>query len=103
MASLSVRDRFGKEIRADLAFGEWKDLTIEVRESEKTVYLIGNGASASMASHMSADLAKNGRVRTEVFTDPSLITAVANDLSYEDVFREPLRHRMVYRDMLVAI
>ena len=103
LSSLSVLDFSGKEIEPDLAFVLWRDITCRVRENRKTVYLIGNGASASMASHISADLAKNAHIHTEVFSDLSLITAIANDLSYEDVFGEPLRHRMVPGDMLVAI
>lgn len=103
LESLSVRNRSGHEIEPDSAFAQWKDHTIQLREAGKTVYLIGNGASASMASHMAADLAKNAHVRTEVFTDLALITAVANDLSYEEVFAEPLRRRMSEGDMLIAI
>lgn len=56
-----------------------------------------------MASHVSADLAKNAHVHTEVFTDLSLITAIANDISFDEVFAEPLRRRMKTGDMLVAI
>ncbi len=103
LQSLSARDGSGHEIDPDSAFALWRDRTLEIREAGKTVYLIGNGASASMASHMAADLAKNGRVRTEVFTDLALITAVANDLSYEEVFAWPLHQQMVEGDMLVAI
>lgn len=74
-----------------------------LRRADRTTYLIGNGASASMASHMAADLAKNAQVNTQVFTDAALITALANDCSYEDVFAEPLAQRMRPGDMLVAI
>jgi len=63
----------------------------------------GLSDSASMASHFAADLAKNGRVRTGVFTDLSLITAVADDVNYESVFSEPLRWQMTEGDMPVAI
>jgi D-sedoheptulose 7-phosphate isomerase len=42
-------------------------------------------------------------VQTEVFTDVALLTAVANDLGYEQVFAEPLRNRCRRGDMLVAI
>ena len=90
-------------IPIDEAFGMWTDLTIRIREQKRTIFLIGNGASASMASHVAADLAKNGHVHTEVFSDLSLITAIANDLSYDEVFAEPLRRRMKSGDMLVAI
>ncbi|WP_035236389.1 SIS domain-containing protein [Desulfobacter vibrioformis] len=68
-----------------------------------TVFLVGNGASASMASHVAADLAKNAHIRTEVFSDLALITAVANDISYDQVFAEPLQRRMHPGDMLVGI
>jgi len=100
---LSVRNGDGGEVEPNLAFTMWKNHTLKVRENRKTVFLIGNGASASMASHVAADLAKNAHVRTEVFSDLSLITAIANDLSYEEVFAEPLRRRMTVGDMLVAI
>lgn len=103
LESLSVRNGSGEEIDPNLAFAQWKDRTLRVRETRKTVYLIGNGASACMASHVAADLAKNAHVHTEVFSDLSLITAIANDLSYEEVFAEPLRRRMTEGDMLVAI
>ncbi|MFA5181848.1 MAG: SIS domain-containing protein [Syntrophales bacterium] len=91
------------DILVDEAFGKWTDLTVHIRAQKSTVFLIGNGASASMASHVAADLAKNAHVHTEVFTDLSLITAIANDISYEEVFAEPLRRRLKNGDMLVAI
>jgi len=100
---LSARDGSGQEINLDTAVAQWTDLTLKIREATKTVYLIGNGASASMASHIAADLAKNAHVHTEVFSDLALITAIANDQSYEEVFAEPLRWRLNEGDMLVAI
>ncbi len=87
----------------DEGFLFWAEVTMIIRSLERTVYLVGNGASSSMASHLAADLAKNGRVHTEVFTDQSLLTAIANDMSFEEVFAEPLRRRMKAGDMLVAI
>lgn len=85
------------------AFKTWIDLTHGVKELGKTVYFVGNGASASMSSHFAADLAKNAHVHTEVFTDLALITAIANDLSFDEVFSEPLSKRLTKGDMLVAI
>jgi D-sedoheptulose 7-phosphate isomerase len=99
--SASLNDT--SDIPVDESFGKWTAFTIHIREQKNTVFLIGNGASASMASHVAADLAKNARVHTEVFTDLSLITAIANDVSYDEVFAEPLRRRLRKGDMLVAI
>ncbi|MBF0550748.1 MAG: SIS domain-containing protein [Deltaproteobacteria bacterium] len=100
---LSVCDNKGNELEVDIALEMWKNLTLQIRDARQTVFLMGNGASASMASHVSADLAKNAHVRTEVFSDLSLITAIANDLGYEEVFAEPLRRRISKDDMVVAI
>jgi len=90
-------------IDSDRAFDLWCETTEVVRQAERVIYLIGNGASASMASHFAADLAKNADLHTQVFTDTSLITAVANDLSYDMIFVAPLRQRLKNGDMVVAI
>ncbi|NDC63383.1 MAG: SIS domain-containing protein [Planctomycetia bacterium] len=56
-----------------------------------------------MASHFATDLAKNGGLHSQVFTDPALVTAIGNDIGYDQVFAEPLRGRGRAGDMLVAI
>jgi D-sedoheptulose 7-phosphate isomerase len=75
----------------------------QLRKSRNTLYFIGNGASASMASHYSADMAKNGNLHTQVFSDLSLITAISNDIGFEEVFSIPLQRRASSGDILVAI
>jgi D-sedoheptulose 7-phosphate isomerase len=80
-------------------------------DAGRTVYLCGNGGSASLASHFACDLGKgtaycNGgkRLRALALTDnlPTL-TAWANDSSYEDVFSEQLRNFVQSRDVVLAI
>jgi len=96
-------DRDGRPLDVQVAFEQWQAATLLLRERRGTIFLVGNGASASMASHMSADLAKNAHLHTEVFSDVSLITAISNDLGYDQVFSEPLARRCNPCDMLVAI
>lgn len=103
LSELSFLGFDGTEYLPDKGFQIWQELTKNIRENRQSIYLIGNGASASMASHFAADLAKNAHLHTEVFTDPSFITAVSNDMGYEWVFAEPLRRRAKKGDMLVAI
>jgi D-sedoheptulose 7-phosphate isomerase len=74
------------------------------------VFTLGNGGSASTASHMAADLAKNTiganmrRFRVLSLNDnQSLLTALANDLGYENVFSEQLKNLIRAGDLLVAI
>lgn len=92
-----------RSLATDRAFARWRRMTLDVRRRSGTVYMIGNGASASMASHFAADLAKNAHVHTQVFSDLSLITAISNDMGYQHVFAEPLRRRGKRGDILVAI
>lgn len=103
LAGLSVHDLDGQKLDPQTGFQLWRALVRELAASKGTVFFAGNGASASMASHFATDLAKNGHIRTRVFTDLSLITALGNDLCYEEVFAEPLRWYMEPGDLLVAV
>ena len=87
------------------------DELVKAYESGRTVYLFGNGGSASLASHFACDLGKgtaycNGgkRFRVLALTDnlPTL-TAWANDSSYEDVFSEQLRNFVQPGEVALAI
>lgn len=100
---MKATDRNGNPLDSNIAFAMLLDQTLVLRQQRNTIYCIGNGASASMASHFSADMAKNGKVHTEVFSDLALITAISNDISYSEVFAEPLRRRGCKGDMLLAI
>ena len=103
LSALRCTDRAGASLEPDAAFGGWKQVAEECRRDRRAIYLIGNGASASMASHFAADLAKNAHLHTEVFSDLSLITAIGHDMGYEHVFSEPLSRRAQAGDMLIAI
>ena len=75
-----------------------------------SVFIVGNGGSASTASHMAADLAKNTigphmrRFRVMSLNDNmSLLTALANDRGYENVFCEQLVNLIMPGDLLFAV
>lgn len=80
--------------------------------NERTVFIIGNGGSASNASHFAQDLNKGTlptpdsirRFHAIALTDNlSWITAIANDHGYESVFEYQLRSLAHEGDILVAI
>jgi D-sedoheptulose 7-phosphate isomerase len=85
------------------AFGRWVGLTRDVHEDGRWIYFIGNGGSAAIASHMAADACKNGHLRALAFNDAALLTAVSNDVAYEDVFALPLTRLAQPGDLLIAI
>ena len=103
LRELSISDFSGHHLHHDEGMERWREMVLEIKKTEGTIFFIGNGASASMASHIAADMVKNGGVRAQVFTDLSQVTAVSNDLGFQDVYAEPLRWYMKQGDMIVAI
>ena len=67
------------------------------------MYFAGNGGSAMIASHMAADASKNGGLRGVAFNDAALLTAVSNDITFEDVFALPLARLGRRGDLLMTI
>jgi len=69
----------------------------------RKLMLVGNGASAAMASHMATDFWKNAGVPAIAFNDSSLLTAIGNDLGYRHVFEKPIQFFGQRDDILIAI
>lgn len=83
---------------------------LEAYDRGRTIFLFGNGGSASLASHMSCDLGKGTapasgkRLRAVALTDnAALITAWANDTRYEKIFAEQLENLLQPGDVAFAI
>jgi len=86
------------------------ELLTAARAEGRQVFLCGNGGSAALASHMAVDLGKGcSRNRDKRFRVISLtdnvpwMTALANDISYDDVFVEQLKNYAVKGDLLIAV
>jgi len=86
------------------------DTLHEAYRADHTVFVVGNGGSASTASHVACDLAKltshsgRRRLRSIALTDSlPLLTAWANDAGYEHVFAEQLHNLGRPGDVLLAI
>ena len=78
-------------------------LVLEAKRKSNTLYFIGNGGSAAIASHMAADFMKNGQMKAMCFNDGPLVTCIANDHGYGDVFARPLQRFARSEDILFAI
>jgi len=82
----------------------------QVTEAGGTIWLAGNGGSAAIADHSVCDLAKGtyteGRkpVRAvSLSADGPLLTALGNDISYDDVYAEPLKYYLRDTDALLVV
>ena len=95
---------------------QWSDLIFYAWQTERFVFIIGNGGSGTTASHMSEDLGKS-TLRTEDLHDESKkrlkvlsltdnsgwIMAVGNDLAYDQVFVQQLMNYGSAGDLVIAI
>jgi D-sedoheptulose 7-phosphate isomerase len=86
------------------------DAIRRARDAGATIYTLGNGGSATTASHLALDLAKNTRrpdrpnLRVFALTDNvGLLTAWANDQRFEEVFAAQLDGVVRPGDLVVAI
>ncbi len=87
------------------------DLLEKTYRGGQDVFIIGNGGSASNASHFAQDLSKGSvpdlegqRFRVTSLTDNvATITAISNDIAYERIFDLQLRQYARPGDVLVAI
>jgi len=82
----------------------------EARLDNQQVFILGNGGSASTASHFVCDLGKNTRVkgspnfRVMGLTDNmALFSALANDEGYENVFAQQLATYIQQGDVVIGI
>jgi len=85
-------------------------LLFEAWREERQVFLAGNGGSASTATHFACDLAKftsvegERRFRAVALTDNTpLVSALTNDVGWENVYVEQLKNLIREGDILVVI
>jgi D-sedoheptulose 7-phosphate isomerase len=101
------------DILAELPVAEIEiviDRLFSAYQQGRTVYLFGNGGSAALASHAACDLGKGTMVAgkrpfrvVSLCDNIPLMTAWANDSSYDDIFSAQLRPLLEPRDIAFAI
>lgn len=104
LEATKVYDADGKAyVDYETAMKEMVELFSGIKREGKQVFFIGNGGSAGIASHMTADFMKNGGMKTYSLYDNSLTTCMGNDYGYEYIFSRPLGFLGNTGDLLVAI
>ena len=79
------------------------DLIKKVKNNNNKIYIVGNGGSASLASHVSVDFAKVARIPSSTFNNSNLITCFANDYGYEYWVKESIKAYCNNDDLFILI
>ncbi len=92
-----------------VSIAQFADLLLESRENKTTTFFLGNGGSASTATHFVNDVSLGSRQFAKPFRAISLcdnqavITAIANDDGYENIFLQQLQTLASPGDTIVCI
>lgn len=84
-------------------------LLVDALRKGKKLLAFGNGGSAADAQHLTAELSgrfekdRRGLPAVALTTNPSAVTAIANDYSYDDIFSRQLQGLVAKGDVVVAI
>ena len=88
---------------------KFADVILDARKEDRTVFFIGNGGSAATASHFANDVGVGTAAQGKPFRvlslcdNISMMTAIANDFGYEEMFLRQLAILAKPGDVLVAI
>jgi len=106
--------QYAKEVRSILQKTDWKalaciaDFFLDLKKRGGRIFVAGNGGSLSTASHMANDFTKGCRAHNRTGFDieclgdsNAIVTCLANDFSYNDIFSIPLRTKGKRGDALV--
>lgn len=93
----------GRPATLSEGFAAFGDLLHSARERHATAWWVGNGGSCAICSHLAQDVMNKFFMRSMVLSDPSLMTCMANDFGYAEVYARPLARLARPGDMLVAI
>jgi len=92
------------------AMEKFVDLLLRAYRKDNRIFVMGNGGSASAASHFACDINKGAclpyikKFKVISLSDNiAIITAYANDLSYSEVFVEQLKNHLEPEDLVIGI
>lgn len=92
------------------AIKEATNVLLEAYDKGKCIYIFGNGGSGTTASHMTGDFIKGVSYGLEkkfkmicLNDNFTTMTAFANDISYDDVFVEPLKNFLQDGDVVIGL
>ena len=105
--SLKVKEDFIKQNTSKLI--ELAEYISKAFRNGKKLMICGNGGSAADAQHLAAEFVNRFELERRplpalaLTTDTSIVTSVANDYTYEEVFSKQIRALGVRGDILLAI
>ena len=103
LGSCEVTGKDGSSLGTEPGIVAALEILVQARENSGSVYVIGNGGSAAVASHAVIDLINVAKLRAFTLNEPSVLTCIVNDYGYENAYSRLLAHMARPGDVLIAI
>lgn len=103
LASCEITGKDGASSGIEPGMNAALQILARVRGDGGSVYVIGNGGSAAVASHAVIDLVNVAKLRAFTLHEPAVLTCIVNDYGYENAYSRLLAHMARPGDVLVAI
>lgn len=103
LSNCIITEKDGEVLELSAGISRAVAMVDKVKSLNRTLCFIGNGGSASIASHMSIDFWNTAGIKSLAFNDSSQLTCLGNDYGYSQIFQKPLEMFMSQDDLLFAI
>lgn len=99
----SLARKKGNTVSLAQGMNELTNLLLKIHFDNASVWWVGNGGSSAICSHLAQDILNKLQTKSIFCNDTALLTCMANDLGYENMYQKPLSLLMKKGDLLIAI
>lgn len=105
--SCRVKQQFSANLKAQIA--ELAEALAKALRAGRTIYWMGNGGSATDAQHLAAELVgklyrpRRALASVALSANPSILTAIGNDMSFEEIFSRQVEALVRPGDVVIGI
>jgi D-sedoheptulose 7-phosphate isomerase len=103
LAACEITGKGGLSLGIEPGLNSAMEILAQTRSSGGSVYVVGNGGSAAVASHAVIDLINVAKLRASTLHEPAVLTCMVNDYGYENAYSRLLANLVRPGDSLIAI
>lgn len=103
LENCEIAGRDGNSLGVESGIAAALQILAKVDERGGSVFVVGNGGSAAIASHAVIDLINVAKLRAFTLHEPAVLTCIVNDYGYENAYSRLLKHMARPGDALIAI
>ena len=96
-------DANGSSLEYERGIHENLEKLEKLRDRGGNLFLIGNGGSAGVVSHILTDYINVNKLNARTLHESTLLSCMSNDYGYENSFSEPLSTLARENDLLIAV